>query len=275
MGGFGSGKYPRVSVVRSATCAKCEIVFTPERRQRKYCSAACQSEAASINGRRKPLVKCASCEKEFYPRRGRTANVCCSRECGFAFQAKQKAEEKQPNWMHWWFRDCTICGVWFCSRSRTKRTCSQECRSEDARRRYRESYTPVITVRPCPLGCGRDATGREKFCPGCSTSRKRLANRNRKHARSRAKSANVIYAPVSRAKIIERHGTRCWICKGDINMSATAPNGKSFSVDHVVPLSVGGWHDLINLRPAHLGCNRKRGARYAGQLMLRVIESTT
>lgn len=44
--------------------------------------------------------------------------------------------------------------------------------------------------------------------------------------------------------------TVCWICKQE---GAT-------SVDHVVPVSLGGRPlDPANLRPAHISCNSRRG----------------
>lgn len=46
-------------------------------------------------------------------------------------------------------------------------------------------------------------------------------------------------------------GHRCWIC-GD----------PADSLDHVKPLSKGGWHALANLRPACFSCNSRKGARW-------------
>ena len=77
----------------------------------------------------------------------------------------------------------------------------------------------------------------------------------------------------------------CWICSGEaadaeyapishsgdlpygsaaIDMSIPWPSPASASADHVIPISVLGPDDprlwrLDNLRPAHLGCNSKRG----------------
>jgi 5-methylcytosine-specific restriction endonuclease McrA len=61
-----------------------------------------------------------------------------------------------------------------------------------------------------------------------------------------------------RAKVIERWGRRCHLCKEDIVGQV--------SVDHLIPRSRGGTDDIENLRPAHLECNKRRGARRAHRL---------
>lgn len=56
-----------------------------------------------------------------------------------------------------------------------------------------------------------------------------------------------------RARVL-RASTVCWLCGED----------GADSVDHVVPVSLGGpVFDPVNLRPAHLDCNRRRGNRDA------------
>lgn len=46
-------------------------------------------------------------------------------------------------------------------------------------------------------------------------------------------------------------GNRCWMCGGPFE-----------AIDHVKPLSKGGWHALMNLRPACSPCNGSKGARW-------------
>ena len=55
----------------------------------------------------------------------------------------------------------------------------------------------------------------------------------------------------------------CWMCGGE--------RDESFHVDHVKPLSKGGWHCLANLRPACGPCNISKGAKWPlGKVMLTV-----
>ena len=46
----------------------------------------------------------------------------------------------------------------------------------------------------------------------------------------------------------------CWMCGCE--------RDESFHIDHVKPLSKGGWHCLSNLRPSCPSCNLSKGAKW-------------
>lgn len=52
-------------------------------------------------------------------------------------------------------------------------------------------------------------------------------------------------------RVYWQHGTVCHLCGGE----------GADSVDHLIPRSRGGADTLDNLRPAHLSCNQRKGAR--------------
>jgi hypothetical protein len=63
-------------------------------------------------------------------------------------------------------------------------------------------------------------------------------------------------------EILERDGWRCQIsgCKRrPIRKDLKYPHSRSKSIDHIVPLSLGGDDTAANKRAAHLGCNLARG----------------
>lgn len=63
-------------------------------------------------------------------------------------------------------------------------------------------------------------------------------------------------------EILERDGWRCQIpgCKRrPIRKDAKYPHSRSKSIDHIIPLSLGGDDTAVNKRAAHLGCNLGRG----------------
>lgn len=66
---------------------------------------------------------------------------------------------------------------------------------------------------------------------------------------------------IHRETVIERDGTVCALCSKPIDMSLTWPHKMSFSIDHVIPWSLGGSHDPDNLQPAHLLCNATKQDR--------------
>jgi len=52
----------------------------------------------------------------------------------------------------------------------------------------------------------------------------------------------------------------CGICYGEIDKTIPWPHPMSKSVDLIVPWKKGGRPEPGNVRPAHLGCNSRRGA---------------
>ena len=69
--------------------------------------------------------------------------------------------------------------------------------------------------------------------------------------------------PYTRQEIFARDGWVCGICDEPVDPDLRAPDPKSASIDHVVPLSLGGDDTPANVRLAHLGCNVSRGAGVA------------
>lgn len=53
----------------------------------------------------------------------------------------------------------------------------------------------------------------------------------------------------------------CHLCGGPINSSSRVPDLNAGTVDHVVPVSLGGCHVWDNVRAAHFWCNSRRGDR--------------
>ena len=53
----------------------------------------------------------------------------------------------------------------------------------------------------------------------------------------------------------------CWLCGRWIDVSLPWWHDWSWSVDHVVPKSLGGKDTLDNMRAAHRLCNLRRGNR--------------
>jgi 5-methylcytosine-specific restriction endonuclease McrA len=58
-----------------------------------------------------------------------------------------------------------------------------------------------------------------------------------------------------RAEVFRVKGRQCWRCGAYAN-----------SVDHIIPVVLGGGHDLTNLRPACSSCNSSTGASIGNRL---------
>lgn len=62
------------------------------------------------------------------------------------------------------------------------------------------------------------------------------------------------------ASRLKREAQVCWICGHWIDPELRSPHPLSFTVDHIVPLALGGAAaDPGNVRAAHRLCNMKRG----------------
>lgn len=87
--------------------------------------------------------------------------------------------------------------------------------------------------------------------------------------RARAKKFGGRYEPINRWSVFERDGWRCQLCgvKTPRTLSgsfmANAP-----TLDHIVPLALGGDHVPENVQLACWACNNRKGAKPAGQLQL-------
>lgn len=60
--------------------------------------------------------------------------------------------------------------------------------------------------------------------------------------------------------LVDRDGLRCYLCNTDTVWDHPDKRFRP-SVDHVIPLSLGGSNTLNNLRVAHMACNSKKHAR--------------
>jgi len=61
-------------------------------------------------------------------------------------------------------------------------------------------------------------------------------------------------------KRVIRDNDLCWICGQLVDKSVRWPDPMSASVDHVIPLTMGGeLADPGNVRLAHMRCNSSRG----------------
>jgi 5-methylcytosine-specific restriction endonuclease McrA len=173
-------------------------------------------------------------------------------------------------------RTCLNCGAELKSSSGFASYCSKpEC----ARRRMRGHD---IAQRTCKC-CGKTLASnvwRGDFCDSkpCrrAASRDRYARvvaergdlfhslretQHRHNALRRARKALVDASHVRRLEVFERDAWMCGICGEPIDMSLVHPHVMSASLDHIVPLALGGEHSYENCQAAHLSCNSSKGKR--------------
>lgn len=93
---------------------------------------------------------------------------------------------------------------------------------------------------------------------------KTVNRRNWKHLQARrARIKELFVESFSREEILERDNWICGICAEPINPDLKLPDMRSASIDHIIPVSKGGFHERANVQAAHLRCNVVKGARIA------------
>jgi hypothetical protein len=109
----------------------------------------------------------------------------------------------------------------------------------------------------------------KKLRPGLPFDREEMeaiCARRKTRALAQSRARNLRHAQtwdgISDDEILERDGWRCQIpgCKRrPIRRDVSSPHPRSKSIDHIIPLSLGGDDTAVNKRAAHLGCNVARG----------------
>ena len=86
----------------------------------------------------------------------------------------------------------------------------------------------------------------------CSRCRAEKRERSRRRGTSTARGYDRSYRSLRKQVLAEERA--CWICGHPARL------GDPLTVDHVLPLALGGVNHRSNLRAAHSSCNSGRGA---------------
>lgn len=171
-------------------------------------------------------------------------------------RARQKASELATTRTEILILDCTECGAAFVQRRRpaVRRVCSNRCRN---RRNQRQ------------LGPEGRAAKRKRYRQNhpekWAWTESKKAWTQRRRARKRGADAERVLS----AEIFDRDGWRCGLCGGQVDRRLSYPDPMSASLDHILPLSIGGAHTRANVQLAHLVCNtRKNNRPHSDQLRL-------
>lgn len=243
-------------------CPTCGEDFIPSRSDSPACSPKCISRFTYLrkypnrtrhDGRsKKPLHSvCRGCAAVMAPQ----TSTFCSRACIGRFgRKKQTAAEYE--------RVCTACGEVFTTFDKRPRQCSKSC----AQWARNFPGVPRIRVGTCAY-CLQpfDAhQGNQRFCS-------RECIRSMGHHRRRAAKRGVLAEPVSRIAIAERDKWICQLCGKRVRKRLKYPDPMSQSLDHIVPITLGGEHTTANCQLTHLLCNVRKNNRITEPVQLALI----
>lgn len=262
------------------TCATCGAGLTPNPnggRPWKYCPA-CRPYRG---GDRPALTTCPRCGTEFD--REKTNRKYCSEKCRVGFyrdthvehvrvynQAKiaqrrlereaKRAAEGTPIC----YRNCLECDCLLVSPVNRIRLfgitayprfiCSPRCKMRRASRQANPERKRQQRIKDNAKASasGKRAEWQRTYR---QTPKGHAATRARsKWRRAQTRGAKVVESFDSH-EVFERDGWKCHLCRKRINPKLKNPHPKSASLDHIIPLTVGGEHSLANSATAHLDCN--------------------
>jgi 5-methylcytosine-specific restriction endonuclease McrA len=190
-------------------------------------------------------------------------------ECGCGEEARRRfisGHNRRRYWERVSEARCSRCKVvkpaaqFYESRQRSNGLSSscRECRKEENRIRYlthrQDSYEQGRRWRAANPERSREHTSNwQKAHPQTRVERNR---------RRRVAIAGGRVEKIDIGEVYARDGGRCHICRKHVARAQA-------TLDHLVPVSKGGDHVILNVRVAHRSCNSRRGAgRLAAQLLL-------
>jgi len=88
-----------------------------------------------------------------------------------------------------------------------------------------------------------------------------------KACRRRARERDVLVLPYSDQVICERDGWVCQLCRGPVDPRLPRTHRDGATIDHIVPISLGGADAPGNVQLAHMGCNASKGARFTADVV--------
>lgn len=195
---------------------------------------------------------CAGCGEPFSPKWAKQTRFCSGVCKKRTLKKGENARRSQRREQRAQARRCV---------HGTSRWACHEC----LRAYYRGRYIPVRRQpMPCTF-CGETfippkRQGRRRTCSEkCRKARLRLAREPHRLARrARERGARKV-GLVTVELLRQRDGCACWICGEEMRFTGDRLHPRYRSIDHLVPLSLGGEHSLANTALACMECNRLRG----------------
>lgn len=132
-------------------------------------------------------------------------------------------------------KECEECGGLFTQTRPTQKLCGEQCRAK--RQSRRTSKTIMRRYHSDP-----------EFA----------AKVQARASARRAERLGLGSREITISYLLERDGWKCGICHRKIR------SFKQASLDHIIPISLGGRHELTNVQAAHRKCNYSKGNRGGG-----------
>lgn len=175
-----------------------------------------------------PMPK--QCEKH-----RRVEKIC---DCGISFIARPGKDTCNA------CSACVVCGGPLPKKA--KLYCSDEC----------QNPAPVSMTKSC-RDCGKPFDTLFGYQVSCSEDCTKRHNKRKR----RSWFASAVVEEFDFGQVCERDAWTCQLCSEEVDRELVYPHPFSRSLDHIVPISLGGAHNFDNAQLAHLRCNISKGNR--------------
>ncbi|MCU4310000.1 HNH endonuclease [Acinetobacter radioresistens] len=246
--------YPEVN------CHVCNTVFKPRQKNSKYCSRKC-----SNNKPRYKVLTCIQCKGEIkrFSHGSRDAGLCCSRECGFKWQAFIRSEIRALRRIAENNKPKPVVNTYVINEIRAIKRIARAARVSKSCKHCGEIvYSKYLLLHP---NCRKEYEKTVRLAYRQKYKHTEVYKANKKVWRNKRKALErgaKVAENVNPDLILERDKYRCYICgiKTPKKLRGTYEDSAP-EVDHIIPLSKGGLHVESNLRCACRKCNGLKSDR--------------
>lgn len=154
---------------------------------------------------------------------------------------------------------CPQCGDAFTAKSADRVYCYGKWCTQAAYQKRRSAGTGLLMGAHAVTcdECGTEFIGKHPSARWCS---KQCANRHWGRVRSRRRTALSATAYTD-LEIFERDKWRCHLCGKKVSKSADRKAPTGATIDHLLPIALGGRDEPANVACAHNQCNREKRTR--------------
>lgn len=248
-------------------CVICGKPFTPKNNTQECCSSICANKKSHETLKR--YNHCVICGKPFWKPNAHRFKYC-SDECRkVGFEQLHPKKEKPPKKVY--HRECEWCGTPFETTIPNKKYCSEDCSYNGnlkmKREQWADAYIPNTHIcRECGTEFTTECGNKHSVfcCQTCADSFKRHQEHDsEQHKRymlaSKRKREHLLIdnfvEEVTYSELYHRDGGICQVCGLPVHPEKLIDNSWDGTIDHIVPLSLGGEHSMRNCQLAHRICN--------------------
>ena len=260
-----------MNTIQNLTCPQCQqqFEFIPTNNRRKYCSIKCKRQANQVPEDAESRKRYLNSPKGKATNKRKMAKYYQSQTYNARIESpeyKQKAKDYAKQWAerHRKPRLCPICEDVIIQRR--AKFCSNLCKEFY----YKSKYPAKKNIlRRCP-GCREAKQFSGTYCSNdCyqQSDHGKFIIRQGRHLR-RARMRNAYTELVDPLVIAKRDKYKCHICRKRVNMNLEHNDKYSPTMDHLIPISLGGDHSYANIQLAHRTCNSSKGNRAVNEQLL-------